>query len=179
MKTVRPKVRCSVAIKVVEVAGADRVEAGGRLVEKHDLGIERERTGQRHTLDHAARQLRRKLARRLEASSPTISSFAIARSRPSDAATDLRYSRIGNWRFCQHRQRREQRALLEQDAPAPLDVPALRSDGSHRDRCRRPRCVPARLWHQPDDGAHQHRLAGARRADEAEDFAAIDVEIGL
>ena len=36
---------------------------------------------------------------------------------------------------------------------------------------------PADLGHEADDGARQHRLAGAGRADEAENFAALDVEI--
>ena len=41
----------------VEVAGADRIEARGRLVEEDQFRIERQRPGQRHALDHAAGEL--------------------------------------------------------------------------------------------------------------------------
>ena len=37
--------------------------------------------------------------------------------------------------------------------------------------------LSADLGDQPDDGARQHRFAGAGRADEAENLAALDVEI--
>ena len=37
--------------------------------------------------------------------------------------------------------------------------------------------VPALLGDEPEDGARQHRLAGARGADEAQNLAAIEVEI--
>ena len=75
-----------------------------------------------------------------------------------------------------HRQRGKQRALLEQDAPAALDaaprprVGGIEIDAENLD-------AAAGLGHEPDDGARQHRLAGAGRTDEAEDFAALDVEI--
>ena len=42
------------ADEFVEIAGRDRVEPGGRLVEEHDLGIERQSAGERHALGHAA-----------------------------------------------------------------------------------------------------------------------------
>ena len=45
----------------VEIAGGDRIQTRGRLVEKHDCGIERERARQRHALGHAAGQFGRKL----------------------------------------------------------------------------------------------------------------------
>jgi len=45
----------------VEIAGGDRIEPRGRLVEKHDRGIERERARQRHALGHAAGQFGGKL----------------------------------------------------------------------------------------------------------------------
>src|SRR5690242_8641517 len=75
-----------------------------------------------------------------------------------------------------HRQRRKQSALLKQDAPAPLHRAALvfaRTEQVGAEYFNR--ALPARQ--QADDGAHQDRLAGTRAAHEAEDFAAIDIEI--
>ncbi len=39
--------------------------------------------------------------------------------------------------------------------------------------------MPERLRQQAEHRAHQHRLAGPGRTDEAEDLAAIDIEIQL
>jgi hypothetical protein len=41
--------------------GSIRVKTGGRLIEKQQLRLQRQRTSQCHTLHHAARQLRRQL----------------------------------------------------------------------------------------------------------------------
>src|SRR5262249_47664364 len=74
-----------------------------------------------------------------------------------------------------HGERGEQCTLLEQDAPAPLSRAALlvagaaEIDPEHLDRA-------LALGDEPDDGAHQHRLALPRAADEAEHFPAMDVE---
>ena len=43
--------------QLVELGGADRVEPGRRLIEEQQARIERQRPGQRRTLDHAAGQL--------------------------------------------------------------------------------------------------------------------------
>ncbi len=73
-------------------------------------------------------------------------------------------------------QRREQRAALEQDAPALADIDRLglvapdRRFAEHEDLARE-------RGLEPDDRAHQHRFAGARSADHAEDLAAPHVEI--
>ena len=141
MNTVRPKVRCKVAIKRVEIARADRVETGGRLVEKDDLRIERERARQRHALGHAAGKFGRKFV--------------------ADAGVQPDHFQLGDGQFVEqllrqaqifadrelqvlpHRQRRKQRALLEQHAPAPLDRLALgvrggrHVDAEHLDGARR------------------------------------------
>src|SRR5262249_32430574 len=75
-----------------------------------------------------------------------------------------------------HGERGEQRALLEQDAPAPLDgaarggVGIVEIDAEHLD-------AACDLRHQPDDGARQDRFAGAGGADKAQDLAALDVEV--
>jgi len=44
----------------VEIARRNRIQTRRRLVEKHDRGIERECTGQRHAFRHPARQFGRK-----------------------------------------------------------------------------------------------------------------------
>ncbi len=107
-------------------------------------------------------------------SSPTISSLARAISSISRCDRS-RYSRIGNWTFW--------RTVSEENsAPCWNSTPQRRSiarplrslavaevDAEHLDRA-------GALRHQADDGAHQHRLAGARAADEAEDLAATHVE---
>src|SRR5690606_10731350 len=51
--------------QLVEGRGADGVEPGGRLIEKEDVRIQGERTGERCALDHAAGQLGGKLAARI------------------------------------------------------------------------------------------------------------------
>ena len=52
--------------------------------------------------------------------------------------------------------------------PLPV-VRLVEIDAEHFDRA-------GAFRQQPDDGAHQHRLAGARGTDEAEHFAAQHVE---
>src|SRR5262249_21521196 len=74
-----------------------------------------------------------------------------------------------------HRERGEERALLKQDAPAALDR-ALRLHGRFAEIDAEHLDEAGALGHQADDGAHQHRLAGARGPDEAEDLAAQHVE---
>src|SRR5262249_34890884 len=75
-----------------------------------------------------------------------------------------------------HGERGEQRALLEQDAPAPLHraprigARRIEVDAEHLD-------APGDLRHEANDGARQHGLAGAGGTDETQDLAAADVEI--
>src|SRR5207249_2812793 len=75
-----------------------------------------------------------------------------------------------------HGERGEQRALLEENAPAPLDaaplcgVRRIEIDAEHFD-------AAGDFWHQPDDGARQHRLARARGTDEAQNLAAFHIEV--
>ena len=65
--------------------------------------------------------------------------------------------------------------MLEQDAPVPchrvgvLRGRTVRIHGEELD-------AATALRNEPDDGAQQHRLAAAGRADDAEDFAARKVE---
>src|SRR4029450_2483074 len=75
-----------------------------------------------------------------------------------------------------HRERGEQRPVLEQDAPALLDLePILRQ--KRLGIVPEQRDVAGLGSDQPGDHAHQHGLALARAADDGEDLAAIDVEI--
>ncbi len=75
-----------------------------------------------------------------------------------------------------HREAREQRALLEQHAPALADQQTfLVRQGvevvpEHLDR-------PGPLVNEPENCPREDRLAGPRRADEAEHLAAVEVEI--
>ena len=69
------------ADEIVEVAGRDRIEARGRLVEKDDLGIERERARERDALGHAAGKLGREFVGRVLRQADELR--ASAPSRPS------------------------------------------------------------------------------------------------
>ena len=75
-----------------------------------------------------------------------------------------------------HRQRREQRAALEQHAPALADI--LRIGLLAADHRLAEHLDLAGFGSlKADDRAHQHRLAGARAANHADDLAAIDTEV--
>ena len=75
-------------------------------------------------------------------------------------------------------QRREQGAVLEQDAPAAADV--LRFVLVAADHVLAEHFDFAGLGRlQADDRAQQHRLAGARAADHAEDLAAADGQVEI
>ena len=107
---------------------------------------------------------------------PTMLDLQRGPGRPTSSGGQSPCSRIGTWMFCATVREREQRAVLEQDAPAARSAAA---------RARRP---TARRWPstsivaalrplEADDGAQQHRLAGARAADQRQDLAALDVEV--
>ena len=86
----------------------------------------------------------------------------------------------GTWMFSATVCELEQRAFLEQHAPAHLK----RAHGGAFDLSRvtcwpNTSMLPSRGLDQADDGAQQHRLAGARAADHAQHLAAIDVEIDM
>src|SRR6478735_7847192 len=162
------------AHQLVEVAGADRIEARGRFVKEHQFGIECEGARQRHALDHAARQFRRK----------TIGDFGLQTHHAELGHHDLVEQPLRDLEIFAHRklnvlahcERGEQRALLEQDAPAALDAAALRRvrrveiDAEHLD-------PSGDLRHQADDSPRQYRFARTGRADKSQDLAALDVEI--
>ena len=64
---VTPSVVGELADQAIDAARADRIEAGRRLVEQHDLGIERERARDRGALAHAVGELGRDSGRRSSA----------------------------------------------------------------------------------------------------------------
>src|SRR5215207_4531223 len=162
------------AHQLVEVPGADRIEPRGRLVQKHQFGIERERARQRHALDHAAGVFGRK----------TVGDLGLQADHAELGHHDLVEQPLRNLKILAHRkldvlphgERGKQRALLEQDAPAPLDAAALGGtrrveiDTEYLD-------AAADLRHQADDGARQHRFSGARGPDKSQNLAALDVEV--
>jgi TctA family transporter len=80
--TVSPSSWCSARIRRTKLGAAVGVEPGGGFVEQQQLGLQRQRTRQRHALDHAARELGRHAAGVLRASS-TIASLS------SDQVVDL------------------------------------------------------------------------------------------
>src|SRR3984957_9582315 len=161
------------ADQCVELGGADRIEARSRLVEENDIGIERQRACQRNALDHAAGQLGGIFAAHIGVK-PDHFQFG-ERNLLDQARRQVEIFADRKLNVLQRRERREQRALLEQHAPAPLDRAQLfivdggEVGAEHFD-------AAVALGQQPDDGAHQHRLAGARAADEAEDLAFEHVE---
>src|SRR5205085_6880751 len=75
-------------------------------------------------------------------------------------------------------QRREERAVLEQDAPAATDILGLGLVAVDHILAEDLDFALVRLL-QADHRAHQHRFAGARAADDPEDLAAMDVEVEI
>ena len=106
---------------------------------------------------------------------PTSAIFSIASSSRSRGDRS-RCSRIGAWMFCLT-VRPENKAPCWNSTPQRCST-RRRSRGGERveivavdfDRA-------GALGQQPEDGAGEHRLAGARGADEAEHLAAADVEV--
>ena len=99
-------------------------------------------------------------------------------ARRAAARDSSRYSRIGNCRF-------SRTVSEENSAPCWNSTPQRCSIAwrSASEACARStpntRMLPCAARQQTDDCAHEHRFAGARAADEAEDLAAIDVEIDM
>ena len=96
---------------------------GGRLVEENDLGIERQRARQRGALDHAAGKFGRELSRRIarQADQLDLEQRQFVHQR-------LRQVEIFAHRHLHvflHRQRRKQRAVLEQHAEPHVELHPL------------------------------------------------------
>jgi hypothetical protein len=166
MKTVKPEGLLQGPDQPVEIGGRDRIEARGRLVEKTISGSSASARASADALGHAAGQFGGKFVGVVRAEADHFElghrhSFISLRQRREIRASETARSA--------HGQRREQRALLEQDAPA-------RSDRANRSSLARSRSIPRircrAAWAEADDGAQQHRFAAARGADDAEDLAA-------
>ena len=166
------------ADQLVEFGGADRVEPRGRFVEEQQRGIEREAARKTGALDHAARQLggifrpgiggqpdHRDLV-----GGDFVEQFLVgARIKFAQRHLDI----LGN------AQRREQRAALEHHAPAAAQVARFFFVGDGVERLAIDLDLARRRGLEADDRAHQHRFAGARSADDAEDFARPHVEVEM
>ena len=132
MNTVRSRLSDRSWISSSKAAGADRVEARGRLVEEQQLagrapgrGPGRRACSCRPTAPTAS-------ARRRRAAGPTRAIFRSA-SSSTVVARQLGVLEHRRGDVLLHRQVGEQRALLEQHAPAPLDgAPAAAREACSR-----------------------------------------------
>ncbi len=76
-------------------------------------------------------------------------------------------------------QRRKQRPALEHHAPAPAQIARFLFVGDRVERLAIDFDFARGRRLEADDRAHQHRLAGTRSADNAQDLARTDVEIQI
>ena len=158
----------------VERRRADRVEAGGRLVQKQDLRVEGERAGKTGALAHATRQLGRKLmagvARQADQGQLECGQLLEQRLGQLQAFAPRRLDVLGDG------QRAEQGAVLEQHPLPRLQGVSLRLTEP-------PDVVPEHLDlatlrpQQPENVAQQDRLARARAADHPEHLARMHLEV--
>ena len=159
----------------IELVRPDRVQPGSRFIEEQQFGIERERTGKAGALLHPARKLGRVFVRCFLRQARQ--KHLVAR----DLAAQLR-RKLGvelaqrHFDILAYRQRGEQRAALEQHPPAVAHTDIGVRFGIGDRAVEHFDMTLGRLL-QTDDRAHQHRLAGARTADHAEDLAPPDLEI--
>src|SRR6056297_2207260 len=160
--------------QLIERRRADRIQPGGRFVQKDDIGVKRQRPRQPGPLAHPARQFGGVLVagRVLQSDHRDLQ----IGQRVSDRRVQSVNGAHRRFDIFAHRQRREQRAILEHHPPAGLQclprvVIRIQHIGSqHLDAaCRRSL--------QPGDRAQENRFAGARPADHAKDLAALDIEI--
>jgi hypothetical protein len=157
----------------VEVGRADRVQARRRLVEEDEVGVERQRSRQRRALDHAARQFGREFRRsvRRKAHKFELEHCELVH-QPRRKVEILAHRDLDVLLDCECR---KQGTVLEQHAHAHVHGHALllarlvEVDTEHLHRARL-------LRRQSEHCAQQHRLSGARGADEAQYLAAIDLE---
>ena len=157
----------------VEGAGADRIEAGRRLVEEEDLGLEREGARERDALAHAARELGGHLAERV-GSEPDQRQLE-ADKRVHEAGVEGRLLAKRHRDVVGDGDRREQGAILEQHPEAPPQrreplLVVLRQVLAEQPHASGGRSLQAHHL------AQQHRLAGAASTDERHDLPGIDLE---
>src|SRR6185295_201297 len=151
----------------------DRIEAGGRLVEQHGLGVERERAGERGALLHAARKLRGHLRldvretdeRELFAHRPGDLLFrerGVLAQRKRDVVRDV--------------ERIEERATLEQHADTAPDREQL-ALGERRDLDAVEMDAAAVRRFEAVQLTEGHALAAPRAAEDDQALAVTDLEI--
>src|SRR4051812_48051996 len=162
----RVDLRVQVDDQLVEVGHAHRVEAGVRLVEQDDLGVEHQRPGDAGALAHAAGDLAGQL--------PLGTGQADHVHLLEDDAADLGLALLGvlaqrEGDVVVEVHRAEQRAVLEQHAEEPAHVVELALTAGddvgvgHDDR-------PALGLEQPHQRLQEDRLAGAGRAEHHRDL---------
>src|SRR5260221_3532113 len=159
--------------ELVDAARGEGIEVRGRLVEEEDARVERQRARERRALHHAAGKLVGKLdaafgrhARELELH---------RRDRLALLGSEAGVLSQRQDRVLRHRERREERALLEEDA----DERSLFRVADLLDGLALDRHLAGVGPVQPGEGFQQHRFARSRTARNAEDFAAHDVEVQL
>ena len=158
----------------VELIGGNRIKPGGRFVQEQQFRVQRQRTRQTGAFFHAAGQFGRVFRAGIGRQShqtefhggDLVHQFLTHAGIFAQRHLDVLRNGLG----------REQCPFLKQYAPAhlqPLHLGAFDLAGGlaeHFD-------TAFQRMDQPDDGAQQDRLAGARAADHAQHLAAIDIKI--
>ncbi len=161
--------------QAVEGGRADRVQPGGGFVQEQQRRVQRQRPGQAGALAHAAGQLRGQLVDGLARQPGQLDL-----EQGQFVAEGFGQVRVvflqRHLHVLAHGQRGEQRAILEQHAGVALDLLARGAVVTARVQAE-DLDLPGLGNLQPQDGAHQHRLAAARAADHAEDLAAAHVQV--
>src|SRR5438477_2230051 len=157
----------------VDAAGGERIEIRGRLVEKQDAWIERQRPRKCGALDHAAGQLGRKLYRAVGRHAGKLelhrSDSFLLFGREIGMLAHRQHDVL------RHRKRGKQRALLKQHAD---ERSLLR--GTDLVDCLAVDENLAAIWPmQAGERLEQDRFARPRAAGDAEDFPAQDIETDL
>ena len=162
---VAPRSRTHLTIRSLITSAMIGIEAGGRLVEEDDLRLGGDGAGERHALLHAAGELGRK---ELADSAPPARRRPACRARspwPGAAGMPLALDQPEG-DVLPDRQTVEQGRALEQHAEVPAHLLAVAAGAG------RPSPAPS-IWiaagigtQQAEDAFDQHRLAGARAADD-------------
>ena len=141
----------------VEFGRRDRVESGRRLVEEEQLRIQRQRPRQTGPFGHAAREFGR---------------HVVAESGQIDEP-ELLFDGPG---VLGQRHRTEQRSALVGDAEPAHDLAAVPLIGLH-DAVALNQNISLLRRIEPDDMLEQRAFAAAGAAENAENFAALNLEI--
>ena len=152
--------------ELVEVGDADRVEAGVRLVEQDDLGVEHQGAGQAGALAHTAGDL----AGELPLGTLETDHLHLLEDDPLDlrlALLRVLAQREGD--VVEEVHRAEEGAVLEEDAEELADLVELVLAGLDDVGVVEDDRAPLRLQ-QADERLQEHRLAGTRGAEEHRDL---------